>query len=215
MARIYTQNLTTRRNAVAILAIAPLAAAISVSPAPLSSVEKLEARLVVMRRNGLVRMHVSWCSKGAAMSAEERAGVLLNALDAPRSRGDPPVAADPSDDVREPVSLWTCEVACVIWRLGAGLFFIVNVQILDDGAVQLIGAPNKAAALSVAGAIVHWSISRWPSTTAVQPLRKGKVAGSNPAVSTKSAPLAQWQSSPFVRDRSQVQTRAWGTNQYK
>jgi hypothetical protein len=105
MARIYTQNLTTRRNAVAILAIAPLAAAISVSPAPLSSVEKLEARLVVMRRNGLVRMHVSWCSKGAAMSAEERAGVLLNALDAPRSRGDPPVAADPSDDVREPVSL--------------------------------------------------------------------------------------------------------------
>jgi hypothetical protein len=42
----------------------------------------------------------------------------------------------------------------VIWRLGAGLFFIVNVQILDDGAVHVIGAPNKAAALSVAGAIV-------------------------------------------------------------
>jgi hypothetical protein len=80
----YTESTTTRRNAVAILAIAPLAAAISVSPAPLSNVEKLEARLVVMRRNGLVRMHVTWCPRGAAMTAEERAGVLLNALDAPR-----------------------------------------------------------------------------------------------------------------------------------
>jgi hypothetical protein len=80
----YTESVTTRRNAVAILAIAPLAAAISVSPAPLSDVEKLEARLVVMRRNGLVRMQVTWCPRGAAMTAEERAGVLLNALDAPR-----------------------------------------------------------------------------------------------------------------------------------
>jgi hypothetical protein len=76
MAQNYTQNVSTRRNAVAILAIAPLAAAISVSPA-LSNVEKLEARLVVMRRNGLVRMFVSWCPKGAAMTVEERAGVLL------------------------------------------------------------------------------------------------------------------------------------------
>jgi hypothetical protein len=59
MAQNYTQNVSTRRNALAILAIAPLAAAISVSPAPLSNVEKLEARLVVMRRNGLVRMFVS------------------------------------------------------------------------------------------------------------------------------------------------------------
>jgi hypothetical protein len=104
MARTYTQNLTTRRNAVAILAVAPVAAAISVSPAPLSSVEKLEARLVVMRRNGLVRMHVSWCPKGAAMSAAERASVLLNALDAPRSRCDPLATADPPDDAHEPVS---------------------------------------------------------------------------------------------------------------
>jgi hypothetical protein len=104
MARTYTQNLTTRRNAVAILAVAPLAAAISVSPAPLSSVAKLEARLMVMRRNGLVRMHVSWCPKGAAMSVEERAGVLLNALDAPRSRGDPLATADPPDDAHEPLS---------------------------------------------------------------------------------------------------------------
>jgi hypothetical protein len=84
MAQNYTQNVSTRRNAVAILTMAPLAAAISVSPAPLSNVEKLEARLVVMRRNGLVRMFVSWCPKGAAMTVEERAGVLLAALDAPR-----------------------------------------------------------------------------------------------------------------------------------
>jgi hypothetical protein len=100
MAQNYTQNVSTRRNAVAILAIAPLAAAISVSPAPLSNVEKLEARLVVMRRNGLVRMHVSWCPKGAAMTVEERAGVLLAALDAPRRDGSS-VAKRPADEVRE------------------------------------------------------------------------------------------------------------------
>jgi hypothetical protein len=100
MARTNTQNVTTRRNAVAILAIAPLEAAISVSPAPLSNVEKLEARLVVMRRNGLVRMFVSWCPKGAAMTVEERAGVLLAALDAPR-RGGSPVAMRSADEVRE------------------------------------------------------------------------------------------------------------------
>ena len=46
----------------------------------------------------------------------------------------------------------------MIWRLGAGLFLIVNVQILDDGAVHVIGAPNRAAALSAAGAIVCLSI---------------------------------------------------------
>jgi hypothetical protein len=56
MAQNYTQNVSTRRNAVAILTMAPLAAAISVSPAPFSNVEKLEARLVVMRRNA--RTHV-------------------------------------------------------------------------------------------------------------------------------------------------------------
>ena len=103
MAQTYTENLTTRRNAVAILAVAPLAAAISVSPARLSNVEKLEARLAVMRRDGLVRMHVTWCPRGAAMTAEERAGVLLNALDAPRSRSDSPATANPPDDVHEPV----------------------------------------------------------------------------------------------------------------
>jgi hypothetical protein len=100
MAQNHTQNVSTRRNAVAILAIAPLAAAISVSPAPLSNVEKLRARLVVMRRNGLVRMFVSWCPRGAAMTVEERAGVLLAALDAPR-RGGSPVAMRAADEVRE------------------------------------------------------------------------------------------------------------------
>jgi hypothetical protein len=36
----------------------------------------------------------------------------------------------------------------VIWRFGAGLFLIVNVQILDDGAVHVIGAsirPRRSA----------------------------------------------------------------------
>ena len=46
----------------------------------------------------------------------------------------------------------------MIWRFGAGLFFIVNVQKLDDGAVHVIGALNQAAALSAAGAIVYLSI---------------------------------------------------------
>ncbi len=101
MAQSDTQNVTTRRNAVAILAVAPLAAAISVSPAPLSNVEKLEARLVVMRRNGLVRMCVSWCPIGAAMMAEERAGVLLAALDATRIRSDALATAYPPGGVRE------------------------------------------------------------------------------------------------------------------
>jgi hypothetical protein len=38
------------------------------------------------------------------MSAAERASVLLNALDAPRSRCDPLATADPPDDAHEPVS---------------------------------------------------------------------------------------------------------------
>jgi hypothetical protein len=101
MAQNYTQSVTTRRSAVAILAVAPLAAAISVPPPPLSNVEKLEARLVVTRRSGLVRMCVSWCPKGAAMTAEERAGVLLAALDAPRIRRDSSATTHPPDEVRE------------------------------------------------------------------------------------------------------------------
>jgi len=55
----YTQAFVARRNADAILTIAPFTAAISVSP-PLSNVEKLEARVAVVRRNGLVCMHMSW-----------------------------------------------------------------------------------------------------------------------------------------------------------
>src|SRR5260370_1753347 len=55
-----TQAVVARRSTDAILTIAPFTAAISVSPAPLSDVEKLEARLAVVRRNGLVRIHVSW-----------------------------------------------------------------------------------------------------------------------------------------------------------
>jgi hypothetical protein len=58
----------------------------------------------------------------------------------------------------------------VIWRLGAGLFLIVNVQMLDDGAVQLIGAPNQAAAHSVAGVIVYMSIFRRQSSDGRAPL---------------------------------------------
>ena len=98
MAQNYIQNVSTRRNAVISRVIAP--AAISVSPAPLSNVEKLHARLVVMRRNGLVRMFVSWCPKGAAMTVEERAGAPLAALDGPR-RGGSPVAMRSADEVRE------------------------------------------------------------------------------------------------------------------
>jgi hypothetical protein len=86
MAQNYTQNatqsVTARRNAVAILEIAPLAAAISVSPAPLSDVETLEARLVVTNRNGLARMYVSW-------SPEQR------------PRRGLPVTTGPPDEVRK------------------------------------------------------------------------------------------------------------------
>ncbi len=85
----YTQAFVARRNADAILAIAPFTAAISVSPAPLSNVEKLEARLAVMRRNGLVRMHVRGAA--ATMTTEQRAGVLRDVLDAPRPRTGPSV----------------------------------------------------------------------------------------------------------------------------
>jgi hypothetical protein len=85
----YTQAFVARRNADAILAIAPFTAAISVSPAPLSNVEKLEARLAVMRRNGLVRMHVRVAA--ATMTTGQRAGVLRDVLDAPRPHTGLPV----------------------------------------------------------------------------------------------------------------------------
>ncbi len=86
MAQIDTQNDSSRRNADAILAIAPLAAAISVSPAPLSDVERPEARLVVIRRNGLVRMYVSWRPKSVGITVDARAGPLLAALNVSSTR---------------------------------------------------------------------------------------------------------------------------------
>jgi hypothetical protein len=63
----------------------------------------------------------------------------------------------------------------VIWRLGAGLFLIVNVQISDDGAVRSIGASNQGAA----GAIVHLSISAVIAQTAERRPRNAE-AGSSP-----------------------------------
>jgi hypothetical protein len=101
MAQNYTQNDSSRRDADEILAIAPLAAAISVSPAPLSDVERLEARLVVMRRNGLVRMYVSWRPKSADITADARAGPHLAALSISSTRWCSPVATRPPNEVRE------------------------------------------------------------------------------------------------------------------
>jgi hypothetical protein len=101
MAQNYTQNDSSRRNADAILAVAPLAAAISVSPAPLSDVESLEARLVVIRRNGLVRMYVSWRPKSAGITADARAGPYLAALNGSSTRWCSPVATRPPEEVPE------------------------------------------------------------------------------------------------------------------
>jgi hypothetical protein len=101
MAQNYTQDATTRSDADAILAIAPFVAAISVSPAPLSSVETLEARLVVIRRNGLAHMYVSWRPKSAGMTPDERAGALPPAFDVSSTRRCSPVATRPLNEVRE------------------------------------------------------------------------------------------------------------------
>jgi hypothetical protein len=76
----------------------------------------------------------------------------------------------------------------VIWRFGARLFLIVNVQILDDGAVQVIGAPNQAAAHSVAGVIVYMSIFRRQSSDGRAPPSGG--SNLNQAFSTHSAECA-------------------------
>jgi hypothetical protein len=101
MAQNYTQNDSSRRNADAILAIAPLASAITVSPAPLSDVERLETRLVVIRRNGLVRMYVSWRPKSADVTPDARAGPHLAALNVSSTRSCSPVAARPPEEVPE------------------------------------------------------------------------------------------------------------------
>ena len=63
-----TEQSTAGRDAVAILAMAPLAAAVSVSPALLSDTGQLRARLVVTSRNGSACMHVIVGRKAAAMS---------------------------------------------------------------------------------------------------------------------------------------------------
>jgi hypothetical protein len=59
------------RDAVAILAMAPLAAAVSVSPASPSDTEELCARLVVTSRNGSACMHVIFGPQAAARAPQE------------------------------------------------------------------------------------------------------------------------------------------------
>jgi hypothetical protein len=99
----------------------------------------------------------------------------------------------------------------VIWRLGAGLFFIVNVQILDDGAVHVIGAPSEVAALSAAGAIVYLSIffSAVIAQTAERRPRNAEAGSSTlPGSTTPSqhhALIAQRRSTGFVTRGSSVQ----------
>ncbi len=67
------------RDADAILAMAPLAAAFSVSPTPRSDVEP-EARLVVVRLNGGVQMHIRWGPRVAATTPAHCVGALLEVL---------------------------------------------------------------------------------------------------------------------------------------
>jgi hypothetical protein len=86
-----TQAVVAHRNADAILAIARFVAAILVSPAPLSVFEKREGlrRGRAPQRLGL-RAHEL---EGAAATTRiaQCAGVLREALDAPRPRTGPPV----------------------------------------------------------------------------------------------------------------------------
>lgn len=95
----------TRRNAVAILARAPLAAAVAVSPAPLTNLDKLKARLAVMRGQGMQNMHVTWGPLGLAATAEERAGYLLEALDAPSTPMSATDVDGPPRTMRSPVDV--------------------------------------------------------------------------------------------------------------
>ncbi len=78
-----TQAVVARRNADAILTIAPFAAVISVSPAPLSDVEKLECSPRGPAPQRLV-VHAHELEGAAAITTtEQRAGILREALDAP------------------------------------------------------------------------------------------------------------------------------------
>lgn len=84
----------TRRDVVALIGAAPIVAAVAVV-APLSNVEKLRARLA-----GALNFRVSWGPAAANMTAEERAGVILDALDAPLRRvqiGPPRTKKEPID----------------------------------------------------------------------------------------------------------------------
>jgi hypothetical protein len=99
MTRKDEKSTRTRRAFLTLLGLAPIAA-LAVPFAPLSNLEKLRARLEVMRANGLVNMHISWGPKAAQMSAEERAGHVLEWLDAPRVVSDrPPVSRRAPMDV--------------------------------------------------------------------------------------------------------------------
>ncbi len=61
-------------------------------------VQKLRAR---MERDGLTAFEVWWGPKANGMTVEERAGLLLQVLDAPRLAGGPPQSGQPVVDVRE------------------------------------------------------------------------------------------------------------------
>lgn len=109
----------TRRSALAILARAPLAAAVAVSPAPLtmrddgvhsmhvtwSNIEKLQSRLAVMRGQGMQNMHVTWGPLGLVATAEERAGYVLEMLDAPAARVSAADIDGPLRTTRAPVDV--------------------------------------------------------------------------------------------------------------
>jgi hypothetical protein len=85
MAPAYIRESTTElslagpagRDAVAILAMAPLAAAVSVSPAPLTDTEEPCARLVVTSRNGSACMHVLFGPRLAAKARVPTIPVLF------------------------------------------------------------------------------------------------------------------------------------------
>ena len=73
----------------------------------------------------------------------------------------------------------------MIWRFGAGLFLIVNVQILDDGAVLAIGATPKAAAIA-AGAVVRLIIFAGIAQSAEHRSRNAEAGCSNHPASTNT-----------------------------
>lgn len=75
----------TRRTLVAMLGIVP--AALALPATPLSNLEKLVQRL---ERDRVINFSVTWGPEAASLTVEERAGVLLEALDA---------AADPVEDI--------------------------------------------------------------------------------------------------------------------